>query len=84
VPVKNDATHTPHSVEFNGDTYSVPPADDWDLDVLEAIDEGHMTTAMRALLGPDQYATFRASNKKVRSLGEFFDVAGKAVGAGNS
>ncbi|WP_326792046.1 hypothetical protein OHA79_09600 [Streptomyces sp. NBC_00841] len=84
MPTKNDATHTDFSVEFNGDTYSVPPADDWDIDVLEAIDEGHMTTAMRALLGADQYATFRAKNRKVRDLGAFFDVAGKVVGAGNS
>jgi hypothetical protein len=84
MPTKNDATNADFSVEFNGDTYSVPPADDWDLDVLEAIDDGLMTKALRALLGSDQYAKFRASNKKVRDLGAFFDVAGKAVNAGNS
>lgn len=84
MPTKNDATHAPHSFEFNGDTYEVPPADDWDLDVLEAIDESRMTVALRALVGDEQYKTFRAKNKKVRDLGAFFEAAGKKVGAGNS
>lgn len=80
---KNDATGTMHAVEFNGETYDVPPAEDWDLDVLEAIDESRMTSALRALLGDDQYDKFRLTNKKVRDLGAFFETAGKKVGAGN-
>ncbi|MCF3174789.1 hypothetical protein IPZ61_15835 [Streptomyces sioyaensis] len=81
---KNDATGAATAVEFNGDTYQVPPAEDWDLDVLEAIDDSKMTLALRALLGDEQYAKFRATNKKVRDLGAFFEAAGKSVGAGNS
>jgi hypothetical protein len=81
---KNDATGTPTDVEFNGETYSVPPADDWDIDVLEAIDDQRMTHALKALLGEDQYATFRKGNRKVSALGEFLNVAGEAVKAGNS
>ncbi|WP_333731763.1 hypothetical protein [Streptomyces sp. IBSBF 3010] len=81
---KNDATGTPTPVEFNGDTFLVPPADDWDIDVLEAIDDQRMTHALKALLGDDQYATFRKTNRKVADLGKFFEVAGKSVGAGNS
>jgi hypothetical protein len=80
---KNDALGTIHVVEFNGETYAVPPADDWDLEVLEALDENHVTAALRALLGDEQYAKFRETNKKVRALGEFFTAAGKKVGAGN-
>lgn len=81
---KNDALGVSHTVEFNGDTYEVLPAEDWDLEVLEAIDESRMTVALRALLGDEQYAKFRATNRKVRDLGEFFTAAGKKVGAGNS
>ncbi|MEU9560351.1 hypothetical protein [Streptomyces fumanus] len=81
---KNDALGTPTAVEFNGAIYQVPPAEDWDLDVLEAIDDQRMTHALKALLGEDQYKTFRASNRKVADLGQFFEVAGKAVGAGKS
>lgn len=80
---KNDATGTNFDVTFNGDTYSVPPADEWDLDVLEAIDEGRMTGALRSLLGDEQYTTFRATNRKVKDLGAFFEEAGKVVNAGN-
>lgn len=84
MPTKNDATGKPLPVEYNGDTYLVPPTEEWDLDVLEAIDDNKLTTALRALLGVEQYATFRKTNTKVKALGEFMDVAGKAVGAGNS
>lgn len=84
MPTKNDASHEPHKVTFNGQVYNVPPADDWDIDVLEAIDESRMTAALRALLGDTQYAKFRVNNKKVRDLGAFFEAAGKKVGAGNS
>lgn len=84
MPTKNDATGKPHVFEFNGDSYEVPPAEEWDLDVLEAIDENRLTAALRALLGDEQYATFRAKNKKVKDLGKFFEAAGKKVGAGNS
>ncbi|WP_369190158.1 hypothetical protein [Streptomyces sp. R08] len=84
MPTKNDVTGEAFSVEFNGDTYEVPPAEDWDLEVLEAIDDNKLSHALKALLGADQYATFRATNKKVRDLGSFFEVAGKKVGAGNS
>lgn len=80
---KSDALGTFHVVEFNGETYAVPPADDWDLEVLEAIDESRMTVALRSLLGDEQYVKFRATNKKVRDLGAFFTAAGKKVGAGN-
>ena len=84
MPTKNDATNTPHAFEFNGDNYEVPTAEDWDLDVLEAIDENKLTHAMRALLGDEQYAMFRKTNRKVKDLRDFFDAAGKKVGAGNS
>lgn len=84
MPAKNDATGDSHKITFRSQTFDVPPAEDWDLDVLEAIDESRMTSALRALLGEAQYEKFRAKNKKVRDLREFFEVAGKAVGAGNS
>ncbi|MFF4952282.1 hypothetical protein [Streptomyces chattanoogensis] len=83
MPTQNDATGEMHKVTFNGQVFNVPPAEDWDLEVLEAIDESRMTAALRALLGDVQYAKFREKNKKVRDLGAFFEVAGKKVGAGN-
>ncbi|MBA9050785.1 MULTISPECIES: hypothetical protein [Streptomyces] len=84
MPTKNDVTGETFAVEFNGETYDVAPAEEWDLDVLEAIDDNKLTHALKALLGAEQYTKFRAANKKVRDLGAFFDAAGKKVGAGNS
>ncbi|MFJ9961077.1 hypothetical protein [Streptomyces avermitilis] len=84
VTKKNDATGEAHEVAFNGETYLVPSADDWDIDVLEAIDEQRLTHALKALLGDEQYAKFRVGNRKVRDLGEFMRVAGEKVNAGNS
>lgn len=81
---KNDALSKVHVVEFNGETYAVPAADDWDIDILEALDDQNMTHAIKALLGAEQYTKFRASNRKVPALGEFFSAATKVVGAGNS
>lgn len=81
---KNDATGENVSFEYGGHTYSVPPAEEWDIEVLEAVDAQQMTVALRALLGGDQYAKFRANHRKVRELGEFFEAANKAVEGGNS
>ncbi|MFE9335274.1 hypothetical protein [Streptomyces sp. NPDC007063] len=84
MPTKNDATSTDVAVEYSGATYHVPPADDWDIDVLEAIDDQRITHAVRALLGDAQYAEFRKGHRKVKAMAEFFEAAGKAVNAGNS
>lgn len=81
---KDDALGTDIAVEFNGETYQVPTAEGWDLDILEAIDDGRMTHALKALIGADQYALFRKGNSKVADLGKFFETAGKQSGAGNS
>lgn len=71
------------AVEFGGDTYIVPPSSEWDIDVLEAVDDQRFTVALRALLGPEQWATFRAKHKKVSQLSDFFEAVGQAVGTGN-
>lgn len=83
VSKRADATGEAREVEFNGETYVVPTADDWDIGVLEAIDEQRMTHALKALIGEEQYARFRKSNRKVRDLGNFMNAAAKVVGAGN-
>ncbi|NYI06070.1 hypothetical protein [Allostreptomyces psammosilenae] len=84
MPTKNDATGQPYLVEYNGYSYEVPPSEEWDIDVLEAFDDNKITVALKALLGDEQYATFRQHNRKVKALNEFFMRATEAVGAGNS
>lgn len=78
---KADVTATP--VEFDGDTYLIPPATEWDLDVLEAYEEGQIVATVRSLIGRDAYATFRASHSKVRDLQALFEAIQEALGLGN-
>lgn len=84
MPTKNDATGESIDFTFGGAKYTVPPADDWDIDVLEAIDEQRLTAALKSLMGEAQYTKFRARHTKVRELGELFEAASKAVAGGNS
>lgn len=83
MPTKKDATGGSFEFDFGGETYTVPAAEEWPIDVLEAIDENKLTFALKALVGDDQYARFRKANKTVKSLGEFMEAATKRVGAGN-
>lgn len=84
MPTKADAKSLTVDIEYAGETYSVPAAEDWDIDVLEAIDAQRATVALRSLLGDEQYKEFRARHTKVRELNEFFALATEAVAAGNS
>lgn len=79
-----DATAEPVSFVFDGDTYTVPPAAEWDLDVLEAVEGQQFTVAAKRLLGDKQYATFRKTHAKVADLNGLFDALGEATLAGNS
>lgn len=84
MPKKNDATGKPITFEYDGETYEAPPAENWDLSVLEAIDDGKLTHAVKALLGAEQYATFRGRHSKVTDLNGLFESMTAAVGSGNS
>lgn len=81
---KNDATGERIKVTFGGAVYTAPPAEQWGLDVLEAIDDGKLTHAVKALIGTEQYAKFRRQHSSVSDLGGLFEAIGKATNAGNS
>lgn len=71
------------SFKFGGESYSVGAADGWDVEVLEAFEDGKIVTAVRALLGADQWARFKATKPTVGELNAFFEVAAEALGLGN-
>lgn len=71
------------SFEFDGDTYSVAPADEWDLDVLEAFEDGKVVATVRALVGPAGWATYKSKPRKVKDLDAFFTAIQEALGLGN-
>lgn len=82
-PAKSDAIGTFSVVEYDGATYAIPPIADWDLEVLESVEDGRITGAVRILLGDEQWRKFKAGHK-VSDLRELFKaIEAAAVGPGN-
>jgi hypothetical protein len=79
-PAKAEATKVRPSFTFDGVKYSVDNTMEWDLEVLEAVEDDKIVSIVRALLGPDQWAKFKAKPRKVTDLNELFQAIAKAVG----
>jgi len=54
--------------------------DDADVDAFEAFEQGKIVQGTRGLLGPKEYAKFKALKPNVRDLKEFSDVLARAMG----
>lgn len=80
---KNEALENGVTFTFNGDSYTLPPSDDWDVEVMEHFEDGNPVIAVRALLG-EQWGEFKVKNPKVKDITDFADVLGKELGSGNS
>lgn len=70
-------------VEFDGVTYTVPPSSEWDLDAIEAAENGQVITSVKMILGDAQWTEFRKHNKTMGDLERFMDAVGDVTG-GNS
>ena len=81
--VKADVLGTDIAFDFDGDSYTVPPTSDWDLDVLEAIEDGKMIGAVRSLLGVSQWATFKAKRRTASDAAALYEALQGALGLGN-
>lgn len=78
VEAEEDETVT---VEYGGGSYVFPASlDEADGDVLEAVDDMKLSYALRALLAPEQWKTFKATKPKVRDYSALFDAYAKAIG----
>lgn len=77
---KTEATNSPVEVEYDGETYTVAPAREWDLDVLEAYEEGMIARTVRSVLGAEQYQTFRSKKRTVGDLEDLFLEIQSALG----
>lgn len=72
----------PISFDHNDVTYTIPPAEDWTVDALEAFEDGKLATLLREILG-EQWAAFKATKPKVSDLAALFASAEKVLNAGN-
>ncbi|WP_433434503.1 hypothetical protein [Nonomuraea sp. CA-141351] len=78
-----EADGKPFPVEYNGVTYTVPTPMEWDADVLDFIEAGRVTAALRLILGDEQYEQFRETKPKLRQAAELVELIGSAAGTGN-
>ncbi|MFG3715804.1 hypothetical protein [Micromonospora sp. NPDC047730] len=65
---------------YDGETYTVAPSKDWDLDALAAFEDGHILTAVRLIIGDAQMKTFRSKKRTIGELNALFEEAQKAAG----
>jgi hypothetical protein len=65
----------------DGTTYTVPAdRETWPVDVLEALEDGKMVRAMRALLGEKQWSRYKRNNVTAGDLNRLYEAVGKACG----
>lgn len=83
--LRADATGTPVSVTVRGHTFTVPPAAEWDVDVIPAATKDmDLGRAVRLLLGEAQYERFAAKcGRSIRVHAELINAAGSVAGVGD-
>lgn len=82
---KNEVAKIKPTFTYDGVKYTVDDTMDWDISVLEAVEDNKIVSIVRELLGPDQWEKFKIKPRKVADLNELFEAIAKAVGLkGNS
>lgn len=76
--------------DFDDEHYAIDSAEEWDLDVFEAAAQGDLITALRALLGDEQWQLFRTQEdeegervkrkRNLKDLAALWEAAQEAVG----
>lgn len=67
------------TVEYGGHTYTVSATvDGWDFETLELFEAGKSIAASKAILGEEQFATFKATKPTVRDFNALMEtIAGR-------
>ncbi|MEU7525453.1 hypothetical protein AB0A74_06955 [Saccharothrix sp. NPDC042600] len=71
------------AVTWRGTRFRLPTAEAFPLDALEAEEAGRHLTALRLVLGPEQYATWRSMASTAADAEEFSTVVMRELGVGN-
>jgi hypothetical protein len=82
---KAEATKKKASFEYDAETYTIASTKEWGIDVIEAIEDEKIVSAIRAILGDKQWANFKKKPRTVDDLNTLFEHISKAAGLqGNS
>lgn len=74
------ASDKPIVVAHEGQKYTLIPSSEWDINVLEAIEDGKLTHVLRGVLAGDGYDRFAATKPKLSEMQPFVDKVFKALG----
>jgi hypothetical protein len=74
------ASDKPIVVTHQGQKYTLIPSSEWDLDVLEAIEDQKTTHILRAVLAGDGYERYSATKPKLNEIPDFVEKVFKALG----
>lgn len=91
-PLQTEATGDPQIITWEGVDIVLPSSvDDWDMDALEAFENGRAATFLRQLVGNDAYSRMRKAftdahgrKPKVSDFGTFTEQVAKLYGFGSS
>lgn len=81
---RSSPTTTPAAVipvTLDGVTYMLKPPRAWMYDAEAALAAQRLSEAVRVILGPEQYAAWRATPRTVRDVEAFFAQVGLSTGA---
>ncbi|MFI9381236.1 hypothetical protein [Kutzneria sp. NPDC052558] len=71
------------TVTWRDTTYTLPTADDFPFEAMEASEEGRTITALKLILGQAQYAEWRKHVKTAGDVEEFSETIMRELGPGN-
>ena len=71
------------AVTWRGKRFTLPRSEDFPLEALEAEEDGKHLTALKLILGLDQYATWRSLATTAADAEDFSAVVMKELGRGN-
>lgn len=76
--LKAEASSGSVTFDYKDVTYTVET--DFDVEVMEHLEEGMVVKATKALVGESQYASLKLTKPKMSDLNDFMDAAFKALG----
>lgn len=71
---------TEREFEFEGHTYTVPSADDWSIEAVEAFEDGKHIGVIRSILGPTQWRLYKQRHPKAKTAASFIEAMFADVG----
>lgn len=74
------ASDKPIVIVHDGQKYPLVPTSEWDIDLLEAVEDGKLTHILRGVLAGDGYARYSATKPKLAELEPFVAKVFKALG----